>query len=90
MNLPYRRRYNWKLVWRSYRHIFAWLTLIATLISLIISGERYMLEHHARLDAENENATMKAEALRLANVGAPGWVHTDWVEGTADLEVRKP
>ena len=89
MNLPHHRRYNWTFILRSVRPICAWLALLA-LIVLVLLGMQMMAEEHiARLDAENAHATTKLEAYRVANFGAPGYVYTDWVEGTVDIEVSK-
>ena len=90
MNLPHHRRYNWKLVWRTYRPACAWIALLLLIALVMLGIEQTFTEHNARLDAENAHASAKLEAYRLATQGAPGYVHTDWVEGTTDIEVRNP
>lgn len=86
VNLPHHRRYNWQLVFRSYKRS-ALLALAAIVIALlVVAGERYMLTDAARIEALNAHKALVADVYKLANMGAPGHTRTDWQEGTNDVE----
>jgi len=87
--LPHHRRRNWRILCRNhYRAI--WLGIAALLLAgLIVMGEQFMLEQHAKLDAQNAYATMLLDITQAVRFGSPGYVVTDWEDGTADLNVGK-
>ena len=56
---------------------------------LVYMTVEYLTEKLRRMDAEQAHASLSADVFRLANFGAPGFVQTDWAEGTNTIEVRK-
>lgn len=80
MNLPFRKRWNWRMAWRTYRPLFVWAGLIAVLflialLTLLLSEE---LAHRSLI----------LDVQQLAHFGAEGYTHTDWTEGTTSVQIR--
>lgn len=93
MNLPLHRRYiihrriGIDAELRLRRKIA--IVLIGVLLYVLISATgEYMHEHNLRLTRENELRDILAYQLK-PRMGAPG-TKTDMIEGTTNLEVRKP
>ena len=96
IKLPRHRAYNWHLILRPHQRTMRLILLVLILGLILVAGEKY-LDIHDNMElrisaAETQLATahrlrheMRAEFDYLQNLGAPGYVMTDWVEGTVDM-----
>lgn len=88
MNLPHHRRYQWQLVYRSWRRALLMLLGTVILAFLIYMAEMMLLEQNQRLGAELHVKSLILSAYKKDTFGAPGYVRTDWLEKTTDIHVR--
>lgn len=89
-NLPHHRRYQWQFVWRIWRRPFAMAIVTLVLAFLIVMAELYLLEQNKRLSTELNHKSLIIDVHKLATLGAPSYVKTDFTEGTINVNVRKP
>lgn len=88
MNLPFRKRWNWRMAWRTYRPLFVWAGLIAVLFLIALLTLRYLEEHTLLLSEELAHRSLILDVQQLAHFGAEGYTHTDWTEGTTSVQIR--
>ena len=92
-NLPHHRRYNWRIIWDDVR--FSAIVIVTALAALCLIAiiedlsDRNLAESDARREAEQAHAALVADAVRVAQIGAPGYTKTDWTECTTDVQLRK-
>lgn len=90
MNLPHHRRYQWQLVYRSWRRALLMLLGTVILAFLIYMAEMMLLEQNQRLSSELSLKSLVLSMYKKDTFGAPGYVRTDWLENTVNIKVRKP
>lgn len=89
-NISLIKRFNWQFTWKYHKRAVGLFLVLLAVAGYLELTQRYLEETIRRLVIEQKFVELKAERITLANLGAPGWVKTDWVEGTVDIEVRKP
>lgn len=89
MNLPIHKRINWKLWLREHKRTF-FLIYIALTVGMFIALVNHILAYYELVeDGRLIHSSYVLEQKQLANIGAPGYVRTDWTDGTVDLQVRR-
>lgn len=84
--LPRIRSYNWHIMAKNNKPALYGLIAIALLLVLIYAANEYMLEHNLRLTRENEVLDLLKNHYVLTTFGAPGYVKTDFAEGTERMD----
>ena len=89
MNLPIHKRINWKLWFREHRRTF-WLLYIALTVGMFVALVNAALEYYELVEEGRlRHSSYVLEQKQLASIGSPGYVRTDWTEGTVDIQVRR-
>lgn len=84
--LPRIRSYNWRVMATHNKPTLYGLLAIALILVLIYAAEEYMMEHNLRLTRENEVLDLLKNHYALTTFGAPGYVKTDFTEGTERMD----
>ena len=89
MNISMFQRYNYFLLYRSLKPwIVAGVLAVLAYVTLLYFQEQQSL--YAKLAASIAIQDQLALALHTSETfGAPGYVATDWTEGTTNLELRR-
>lgn len=94
MTLPIYKRYIFhhrigvNANWRVRRK--CWMLTVAGVVALVCYvTDGWLNETLRRLDAEHALLGNQGWMMKSLNWGAPGWVITDWKEGTVAVEVKK-
>ena len=93
MRLIFTKRYNWKVFLKNYK--FELTTLLLTFIGIIVLAiliqtiDAYFDELDKRISSEYEISLIMLDFEKMRRVGAPGYTHTDWLEGTTTDKILK-
>lgn len=87
MNLPFYRRRNWRMTWRTYRPLVLFALFGAVVFLIAFLTLRYLEEHTALLSAELAHRSLILDVQRLSHFGAEGYTRTDWTEGTTSVQI---
>lgn len=89
MNLPLHKRINWKLWFREHKREF-WLFYIALNVGVVVALVNAAPEYYELVeDGRLRHSSYVLEQKQIASIGAPGYVPSDWTDGTVDLQIRR-